>query len=73
MSWNDFLGYLRTFSSLHTFHEKFPEDKRREDGPLEVRFWRELMQRAGVNEAEGGGEQLLEVEWPIAIVLVKKS
>ncbi len=26
MSWRDLLGYLRTQSALHTYHEKFPDD-----------------------------------------------
>jgi hypothetical protein len=32
MTWRDLLGYLRTQSALHTYHEKFPEDlKAKED------------------------------------------
>jgi len=27
MTWRDLLAYFRTWSSLHTFHERFPEDK----------------------------------------------
>jgi trans-aconitate 3-methyltransferase len=27
MTWLDLLAYFRTWSSLHTFHERFPEDK----------------------------------------------
>ena len=27
MTWRDLLGYFRTMSALHTFHERFPEDK----------------------------------------------
>jgi len=27
MTWRDLLAYFRTMSALHTFHERFPEDK----------------------------------------------
>ena len=27
MTWRDLLAYFRTWSALHTFHERFPEDK----------------------------------------------
>ncbi|PPR00682.1 hypothetical protein CVT24_000970 [Panaeolus cyanescens] len=31
MRWLDLLGYFRTWSSLHTYHEHYPEDLSRED------------------------------------------
>ena len=31
MSWRDLLGYLRTASALHTYHEKHPEDLNSEE------------------------------------------
>ena len=27
MTWRDLLAYFRTWSSLHTYQERFPEDK----------------------------------------------
>ena len=27
MTWRDLLAYFRTWSALHNFHERFPEDK----------------------------------------------
>ena len=27
MTWRSLLAYFRTWSALHTFHERFPEDK----------------------------------------------
>jgi hypothetical protein len=27
MTWRELLAYFRTWSSLHTFHERFPKDK----------------------------------------------
>jgi SAM-dependent methyltransferase len=78
MTWNDLLGYLRTFSALHNYHEKFPEDRDHppEGGSLEVRFWKQLMREAGVfNEVPDvveAGEVQTEVEWPVALVMIKK-
>lgn len=78
MTWNELLGYFRTYSSLHTYHEKFPEDKVNPPpgGSIEVRFWNQLMREAGVfNEVadvEKAREQEIEVEWPVAIVMAKK-
>ncbi|KAF9560509.1 S-adenosyl-L-methionine-dependent methyltransferase [Agrocybe pediades] len=31
MCWRDLLAYFRTWSSLHTYHEKFPEDQKRDE------------------------------------------
>ena len=33
MSWRDLLGYFRTASALHTYHEKHPEDLNSEEDP----------------------------------------
>ncbi|KAJ7434489.1 S-adenosyl-L-methionine-dependent methyltransferase [Mycena galericulata] len=69
MSWDDFEGYLRTYSSLHRYHEAFPEDRQRPDGDIATRFRRSLMEGAGVAE---GGESVVEVEWPLALVMVRR-
>ncbi|KAJ8082351.1 trans-aconitate methyltransferase 1 [Marasmius tenuissimus] len=73
-TWNGLLGYLDTFSSLHTYLEHHPEDSKREDGNIAVRFWRSLMERAAQidGKAESRGEDEVTVEWPVALVLTKK-
>lgn len=101
MRWRDLLGYFRTWSSLQTYHERFPEDLRavdgrfaedleepagkldgegvvREDinvrgGDIAVRFWKDL--RQGVKDAGGayGVDELVSVEWPIALLLTRKA
>jgi hypothetical protein len=38
MRWRDLLGYFRTWSSLHKYHEVYPEDKKRKD---DIRFLEE--------------------------------
>ena len=73
-TWNSLLGYLDSFSSLHTYLELHPEDAQREDGNIAVRFWRSLMERAAQidGKAEMKGEDEITVEWPVALVLAKK-
>ena len=73
MSWEDLLGYLRTWSALHTFKERNPRDGAHPEGPLEVRFWKAL--RDGVGRAVGGQQvpDEVEVEWPVAMVLARKA
>ncbi|KAH6909801.1 S-adenosyl-L-methionine-dependent methyltransferase [Coprinopsis sp. MPI-PUGE-AT-0042] len=40
-TWLDLLGYLRTWSALHSYHEAFPEDLKREE---DTRFLEEDLQ-----------------------------
>jgi hypothetical protein len=66
-------GYLRTFSALHRYHEAFPEDLKRADGDIATRFLRTLMEGAGVPLDESGEEALVEVEWPLALILARRE
>ncbi|KAJ6617514.1 S-adenosyl-L-methionine-dependent methyltransferase [Mycena sp. CBHHK59/15] len=68
-----FAGYLRTFSSLHRYHEAFPEDLTRGDGDIATRFLKQLMKGAGLPEGEEAEKELVEVEWPLALVMVRKA
>ncbi|KIJ60857.1 hypothetical protein HYDPIDRAFT_116722 [Hydnomerulius pinastri MD-312] len=70
MSWDDLLGYFRTWSGLHTFKERNPSDAENPNGPLEVRFWNSL--REGVAKS-GGLRDEVEVEWPVAMILARKA
>jgi len=77
MSWEGFESYLRSFSALHIFHERHPEDMQREDGDITTRFIRELKaEMTKIDEQQGrdarGSEEDLDVEWPMALVLVKR-
>jgi len=33
MRWRDLLGYFRTWSALHSYHEKYPGDMTKEEDP----------------------------------------
>ncbi|KAF9002629.1 S-adenosyl-L-methionine-dependent methyltransferase [Hymenopellis radicata] len=72
-TWGGLLGYLRTASSLHTFHERYPEDLQRTDGDISERFWKALMKSASeVDGKEYQAQDKLMVDWPVALLLVKK-
>lgn len=69
-TWGDLLGYLRTWSSLNTYHAKYPEDLGHEEGDVAVRFWNALRQLTGKDVEPN---EALTIEWPIALVLTKKT
>ncbi|KAF8218219.1 S-adenosyl-L-methionine-dependent methyltransferase [Mycena galopus ATCC 62051] len=70
MTWGGgFANYLSTFSALHRYHDVFPADRERADGDIATRFRRTLMAAAG-NPQETA---LAEVEWPMALVMVRKA
>lgn len=85
MSWSSLLDYLGSFSSLHTFKQRYPEDEGKEGGGIERRFLRVL--REGVREdlegvredleregGQGEGEEVdVDVEWPMAVILVRRA
>lgn len=93
MTWRDLLAYFRTWSALHTFHERFPEDKTSvEDtrfleadlasgadddirgGDIAIRFWKDLRENAlkETPDAKVGAEDIVLVEWPLALILTRK-
>ncbi|KAJ7210171.1 S-adenosyl-L-methionine-dependent methyltransferase [Mycena pura] len=70
MTWGGgFAGYLSTYSALHRYHDAFPADRDRVDGDIATRFRRTLMEAAGNLEETA----LVEVEWPLALVMVRKT
>jgi len=103
MRWRDLLGYFRTWSPLHNFHERFPEDLDRIDerfpedtlvkpagqdpvkdaesagidvdvsgGDIAVRFWKDLREEVGRQGGKYGVDDIVSVEWPVALLLAKK-
>ncbi|KAJ7025598.1 S-adenosyl-L-methionine-dependent methyltransferase [Mycena alexandri] len=62
------MGYLETYSSLYRYREAFPEDRERVEGDIATRFRRRLMEGAGETDEKA----LVEVEWPLALVMVRK-
>ena len=72
MSWDDFLSLLYTASALHTFHERFPEDREHSDGDIAVRFLKRLREATQSEEGQGS-EEGVEVEWPLALILGRRA
>jgi trans-aconitate 3-methyltransferase len=70
MTWDGLLAFLHTQSPLHAYHEKYPEDRNRGDGNIAERFVRQLKEETG--EVCKGSDPV-DVEWPLALILVKKS
>jgi hypothetical protein len=66
MTWEALLSYFQTWSSLHTYFERYPEDLRNPEGDLSVRFWKQLKGNAAKDDE-------VVVEWPVAMMLVKKA
>ena len=73
VTWADLQAYLRTWSALHTYHERFPEDLQRADGDIAERLVRALKSGVeGDGRAVGEGDEV-ELEFPLALLLATKA
>ncbi|KAI0075590.1 S-adenosyl-L-methionine-dependent methyltransferase [Panus rudis PR-1116 ss-1] len=72
-TWNDLLGYLRTYSSLHTYHEAHPEDLKNPEGDIAVRFWKSLRQHVATQGGKADETDEIDIEWPVAVILAKRA
>ena len=66
MAWNNLLGYLNTASAYHTYLNKYPEDAANPEGDVNLRFWKKL-------KGDADGEDSVNVDWPLALILTKRS
>ncbi|TFK93422.1 S-adenosyl-L-methionine-dependent methyltransferase [Polyporus arcularius HHB13444] len=76
LTWAELMGYFRTWSPLHTYHEKYPEDLERPDGDIATRFWRTLKEEVARVEKKTEipkDEDIVEIEWPLALILARKA
>ena len=75
MTWEELMCYFRTWSPLHTYHEKYPEDLERADGDIATRFWRKLKEE--VARVEGKevprDDETIDIEWPLALIFARKA
>ena len=74
MTWDDLLSYLNTWSALHTFRQRNPADAENSRGDIAVRFWNDL--KEGVGREVGRrveGHDEVDVEWPLAMIMVKRA
>lgn len=72
MSWNGLLAYLRTFSALHTYHQKYPEDLLRSDGDIAMRFCEKLKEEVAQHENMNIPDEI-DIEWPLALILARRK
>jgi hypothetical protein len=72
MKWDELQQYFRTWSSLHTYHERYPEDLKKPEGDIAVRFWKSLKDSVE-REGKAADKSHVEVEWPVALLLVKRA
>ena len=70
MTYENLENYLRSFSALHTFQEQNPEDAKNPEGDVAKRFLKVL--KKGIEE-EGGKPDELIIEWPMTVILAKRS
>lgn len=75
MTWSNLLQYFRTYSALHNFHDKHPEDLARSDGDISQRFL--LLLIKSVEEREGckitPETDQVQVEWPLGLLQARKN
>lgn len=75
MTWDGLLTYFRTWSSLHTFHEKNPEDLTNPQGDIAIRFWHSLKDLVSAQDGKQhvDNDDEIEVEWPLALILARRT
>ncbi|KAG5339841.1 hypothetical protein C0989_003350 [Termitomyces sp. Mn162] len=84
-TWSSLQNFHERFpDDLHHVDERFPEDKADDNtsssqddvdisgGDIAVRFWKDLRQEAKKSGGKYGVDELVLVEWPIALLLAKK-
>jgi trans-aconitate 3-methyltransferase len=66
MTWGNLLGYLNTTSAYHAYCKAFPEDLQNPEGDMNIRFWNKL-------KGDATGEDEVTVDWPLAMILAKRT
>lgn len=73
-TWKGLREYLRTWSSLHTYHEHYPDDLKRDDGDISARLVQSLKDgAASKNGTPVNDEDEVELEFPLALMLVTRA
>lgn len=83
-TWSSLQNFHERFpSDLQRVDERFPEDRAEDKtssqtdvdvsgGDIAVRFWKDLREQAKKSGGKYGVDELVSVEWPIALLLAKK-
>ena len=80
MTWDQYEGYIRTSSALHSYLKVHPRDKQGGEGDIASRFVsrlkREVLDERKVNNVgmqEGLDDEHVRVAWPLGLMAVKKK
>ncbi|KIO23403.1 hypothetical protein M407DRAFT_244773 [Tulasnella calospora MUT 4182] len=69
MPWDGAQSWLRTWSSLHTYQQRHPEDKERtgkgKEGDMVDRFVEVLKDKLGT--------ETVDIQWPVSLMMIKKK
>jgi hypothetical protein len=71
LNWDSLEFYLRTWSSLLSFHTAHPEDKKNPEGDMVQRLVKRL--KEGVREDIGAESTQVEIVFPLALLLIRKA
>jgi len=70
LAWEGMDSYLRTWSSLHSYHEKYPNDKAKQGqgtrGDIVDRFLGSLQEKVA-------GSREISIEWPLTLIMIKRA
>jgi hypothetical protein len=74
LDWDSFDKYLRTWSSLHDYLAKHPDDKDAEGQDIVNRFVQEVRKKGGKipGAAAEAWKDGFTAEWPLALLLLRK-
>ena len=64
LSWDDLYQYLQTWSSLHTFRERYPGTE-----DISMKVWDDL--RKGMSREGKDGKEEVRIEFHLAVLLAK--
>ncbi|CAE6415610.1 unnamed protein product [Rhizoctonia solani] len=75
LTWDAFSSYLRTWSSLHDYLVKHPDDKDSEGRDIVDRLAKEVYEKGEIlpNTDAKAWKDGFVAEWPLALLLVKKA
>jgi hypothetical protein len=76
LTWEGVEAYWRTWSSLHSYQEKHPEDKTAVGGDIVTRFLDHAKAVVKSSRAQRNADEnpeLIDVEWPLALLIVRKT
>lgn len=66
-TWEILDAYLHTWSAVHSYHERYPEDKVADGGDIVTRFVKGLRIKLGVDVEH------FDLYWPVYVMLIRRG